>query len=245
MNPTLTIYVITCLVIGLGPAVCSRYLFKSAWRLFVFGAVSLVASSVIGGFVGGIVSTIIVTPLGGSAAPPTLGFSVLLVISVAIFEEAGRLLSIRWLLDRTSPRFTLPDSLMFGAGFGGAEVIFRAGQAVTPFLLAAVSSTATIRPFELSAIGEAPYFPITFAAISVFHITMSIIAAHTLKTGRFSPSYIFVLLAAYHGAANASSMVFASILFQPALATLMWLLLAATNSVFAIRFLRQTSSNPR
>ena len=244
MNATLTIYVITCLVIGLGPAVCSRYLFKSTWRLFVFGAAALVASSVIGGFVGGTVSMIIVMPFGGSAAPPTFGFLVLLMISVAAFEEAGRLLSIRWLLDRTSPRFTLPDSLMFGAGFGGAGVIFRAGQAVTPFLLAAVSSTATIRPFEFSAIGEAPYFPITLAAIGVFHITMSAIAVDMLKTGRFSPSLIFVLLAAYHGAANASSMVFASVLFQPALATLMWLLLATTNSVFVIRLLRRTNSNP-
>ena len=245
MNATLTIYVITCLVIGLGPAVCSRYLFKSAWRLFAFGAGALVASSVIGGFVGGTVSTIIFMPLGGSAAPPPLGFSVLLFITVAAFEEAGRVLSIRWLLDRASPRLTLPDSLMFGAGFGGAEVIFRAGQAAAPFLLAVVSCTSTIRPFELSSIGQAPYFPITFAAIGVFHITMSIIAAHMLKTGRFSPSLIFALLAAYHGAANASSIVFANVLFQPVLATLMWLVIAITNSVFAIRLLRRTNSNPR
>jgi hypothetical protein len=148
-------------------------------------------------------------------------------------------------LDRTSPRLTLPDSLMFGAGFAGAEVIFRAGQAAAPFLLAVVSSTSTIRPFELSSIGEAPYFPITLAAIGVFHITMSMIAAHMLKTGRFSPSLIFALLAAYHGTANASSMVFTSVLFQSAAATLMWLLIAITNSVFAIRLLRRTSSNPR
>jgi hypothetical protein len=245
MNATLTIYVITCLIIGLGPAVCSRYLFKSPWRLFAFGAAALVVSSVIGGFIGGSVSAIIVTPLGGSAAPPTLGFYVLLAISVAAFEEAGRLLSIRWLLDRTSPRFTLPDGLMFGSGFGGAEVIFRAGQAAAPFVLAAASSTATIRPFELSSIGEAPYFPVTLAAIGVFHITMSIIAAHMLKTGRFSPSLIFALLAGYHGAANASSMAFVGVLFQPALATLMWLLIAITNSVFAIRFLRRANSDPR
>ena len=245
MNATLTIYVITCLVIGLGPAVCARHLFESPWRLFAFGAAALVVSSVIGGFLGGSVSAIIVLPLGGSAAPPTLGFYVLLAVSVAVFEEAGRLLSIRWLLDRTSPRFTLPDSLMFGAGFGGAEVIFRACQAAAPFVLAAVSSTATIRPFELSAIGEAPFFPITLAAIGVFHITMSIIAAHMLKTSRLSPSLIFALLAAYHGTANASSMVFIGVMFQPAAATLMWLLIATANSVLAIRFLRQTSSNPR
>jgi hypothetical protein len=213
--------------------------------LFAFGAAALVVSSVIGGFVGGSISAIIVTPLGGSAAPPTLGFYVLLAIIVAVFEEAGRLLSIRWLLDRTSPRFTLPDSLMFGSGFGGAEAIFRAGQAVAPFLLVAVSSTAAIRPFELSSIGEAPYFPITLAAIGVFHITMSTIAAHMLKTGRFSPSLIFALLAAYHGTANASSMVFTTILFQPVAATLMWLLIATTNGVVAIRLLRQANSNPR
>ena len=133
MNATLTIYVITCLVIGLGPAVCSRYLFKSAWRLFAFGAVALVASSVIGGFVGGIV-TIIFAPLGGSAAPPTLGFSVLLFIVVAAFEEAGRVLSIRWLLDRASPRLTLPDSFDVWGGLrrGGSNFQGRPGGGTVP-----------------------------------------------------------------------------------------------------------------
>src|SRR5262249_37234301 len=129
-------------------------------------------------------------------------------------------------------------------GFGAAEAIFRAGQVASPFLLAAVSSTATIRPFELSSIGEAPYFPITLAAIGVFHITMSTIAAHMLKTARFSPFLIFALLAGYHGAANASSMVITSVLFQPAAATLMWLLIAITNSVLAIRLLRRANSIP-
>ena len=124
------IYVITCLShLGMGRRCAALPLTSLLTEFASVAATHDDQPSVIGGFVGGIVWTIIFVPLGGSAAPPTLGSSVLLFIIVAAFEEAGRLLAIHWLLERASPRLTLPDSLMFGAGFGGAEVIFRAGQA--------------------------------------------------------------------------------------------------------------------
>ena len=101
-----------------------------------------------------------------------------------------------------------------------------------------VSSASSIRPFELSSIGEAPYFPITFAAIGVFHITMSIIAAHMLKTGRFSPSLIFTLLAAYPGAARQFDRI-----RQRPVSTCLGNSYVASDSDYEQRFCHSTSSS--
>src|SRR5260221_5995944 len=145
MDTTFVAYVVICLLIALGPALCGRYLFKSTCRFFALGVVTMVVSSTIGGLVGGfvggffdgMVSAMRGVPRGGSPETHSLAYFVLLAAITGIFEEAGRLLSTRRLVKRPLPRFTLSDSLMFGAGFGGAEAVFRT---VGPALWLAQSS---------------------------------------------------------------------------------------------------------
>src|SRR6266702_1006448 len=103
MDTTFVAYVVTCLLIALGPALCGRYLFKSTWRFFALGALTMVVSSTIGGLVGGFVggfydgmiSAMRAVPRAGSSEPHSLTYFVLLATITGIFEEAGRLLSTR------------------------------------------------------------------------------------------------------------------------------------------------------
>lgn len=250
MNLTLIVYVITCLVVGLVPAFYSRYRFKSAWRFFWLGAATILVSSPVGGFVGSFVGGFIGGLIGGfnsaitgmpqksSFEPGSPAFVVFVTVSTAIFEEAGRLLLAHRLFKRTASRLTLFNSLMCGAGFGGAENVLRGGAVAT------VAAVSTGRSFELSSIGADPYYPIGYAAIGIFHITMTVFAAHMLGASRFSPFLIFALLAIYHGAANGAAIIFTTVLFQPSWATAMWLLIAIVNSILALQIFRKSNSNP-
>ena len=243
MDTTLVAYVITCLLIALGPALCGRYLFHSTRRFLWLGAATMVVSSLIGGLVGGfaggfldgLASATRDVPRGGSPESHSLTYFVLTATTTGIFEEAGRLFSTRRLVGRPSARFTLSDALMFGAGFGGAEAVFRAGGAALAFALSPMKADGS---FELSSIGADPLYPIAYASIAAFHITMSVIAAHMLRAGRVSPFYILVLLATYHGAANAGAVMFVRSLADPDLTTLMWLVIAIANSLLCFGLFR-------
>jgi uncharacterized membrane protein YhfC len=251
MNLTLAVFVIAGLVIGLGPAFLIRYRFKSAWRFFWLGAVTIVVfssiggfvGSFVGGFIGGLSSALADMPLNNPFAPASPTFAALVAVSAAIFEEGGRLFLVRWLFKRTSSRLTLSDSLMCGAGFVAVENILRVGWVAWELLLT-TSTGSTGRSFELSSIGAGPYSPIGYAAIGIFHITLTMFVAHMLGANRFPPFSVFAVLAIYHGAANAAALIFTNILLQPDLASAMWLLIATANSILAIQIFRNSSSAP-
>ena len=132
---------------------------------------------------------------------------------------------------------------MCGAGFGGAESVVRAGWVALDFMLT-TSTASTSRSFELTSIGADPYYPIGYAAVGIFHITLTMFVAHMLGANRFPLFSVFAVLAIYHGTANAAALIFTNILLQPGLASAMWLLIAIANSILAIQIFRNSSSAP-
>lgn len=165
---------------------------RTSWRPFFIGAaVMVVASSLgsfIGGFIGGLIGGFIRIglPHALSGAPELLrvlgkltAWSILLFTAAS--EDVGRAIAL-W--RRPMP---ISEALMFGTGFGGIEVLFRAGKILVAGSASGLDSNTIAALCTIVMVGE----------VFVFHVAMTVIVASEYRRGtRFFP--VMIVAVSYH-----------------------------------------------
>jgi len=175
------------------------------WRAFARGAAFITVSSFLGGLIGGVLLGLISslafhqTYVAWRALHPIA--AVIPGVFAGAFEEAARIIAVRRGVRNLSYR--LGQVLMFGAGFGGAEVIFRMRRPLL-VIITKFGSESLNTPLT-PIIGQVIAFSAILAAeIYVFHICMTVVAYRICcdDSLRARARILFPLMVAYHSSLN-------------------------------------------
>src|SRR5207302_7644607 len=141
-----------------GSIAATRSKYHPSFSFAVIGAVTILIGSVLGGFLGGISIRL---ALGKDVTALRL---IAILVFAALFEEVARIIVLLWRNRCRDDR--IEDAVMFGVGFGGAEVVYRAFTRL--YALATGTMTAAMTPWGSVWNG------IMCVEIFVFHIFMTL-----------------------------------------------------------------------
>jgi uncharacterized membrane protein YhfC len=167
----------------------ARSKYHTAFSLAAIGAITIAVGSVSGGFVGGVLRG---TIFGTDVRSMTVATAAQIVGAMAFAgfgEEVARIVVLRWRYRHRNDR--LEDMLMFGAGFGGAEVIYRAYLRLAAFI--AGSTAVWMTPWG------SVWVAITCVEIFIFHIFLTLLVYRSVRRPVLRPALLLGLIVLYHG----------------------------------------------
>jgi uncharacterized membrane protein YhfC len=166
----------------------ARSKYHTAFSLAVIGAITIAVGSVSGGFVGGVLRGAI---FGTDVRSITVATAAQIIGAMAFAgfgEEVARIVVLRWRYRHRNDR--LEDMVMFGAGFGGAEVIYRAYLRLAALI--AGSTAVWMTPWG------SVWVAITCVEIFIFHIFLTLLVYRAVRRPAFRPA-LLALIVLYHG----------------------------------------------
>jgi uncharacterized membrane protein YhfC len=183
--------------IGLGVYLARKH--GGAWRLFVVGGVTFVASQVLHLPFNSRVLVPLLENVGwmqGTALGQQIGLAVALGLSAGIFEEVARYVVLRWWQRDLR---TWRQGMMFGAGHGGTEAILLGFLALYALLQAVayrnVDLSGVVPPealqtaqAQLEAYWSLPWYASMLGALEriftlVFHIAAALLVLQVFTRG--------------------------------------------------------------
>lgn len=225
------------LATAVGGAIIARR-YGGSWKTSFRGALFGFAGSVVGGFavgfavgfVRGLILTVFRTAhVQNAPAFVTINPFTIIVLSVAFAgaaEEIARIIGVSRGINKFAYR--LGDVLMFGAGFAGGEIIFRA----VGIMFRTIKSA---NPEVTFSIGWVMVISFVLAVLIYgFHVCMTILCFWVLSDERLRSkrNFLFPAMVACHGGANLAAGLLTP--FDPMLLYRMVLWAAVTSCVIAL-----------
>jgi uncharacterized membrane protein YhfC len=196
-----------------GVIALARSKYHTAFSIAVIGAITIAVGSVCGGFLGGFLRIAIF----GKPASLTVATAAQIVGGMAVAglgEEIARIVVLRWRYRHRNDR--LEDMVMFGAGFGGAELIYRAFTRIRA-LIAGTTATALMTPWG------SVWSTITGVEIFIWHILLTLLVYRAVRRSHFR-FLALALIVLYHvGLDFCGGMT--AVLFGIGYAALLWSIL--------------------
>jgi len=203
-----------------------------AWRAAGRGALYGILGSLAAALCGALAAAFATAP-NPAAAPPALT-AFLPVVLAGVFEEAARILGIR--RGRRRLVYQRGHAVMFGVGFGGAEMIVRA------IGIASQTMQNPDAPLTLIA-GQTMLTGVLLAfAVYVFHISMAVIVYRILSDEQLMRRawVLFPLMAADHATLNLGVASMFALYPSDAYALFLWSIAAPLHAALALSVWRRT-----